>query len=179
MFSSLTLLEYTSTMGTVYTGRPLSVETFVCLIGVKHVLKSKRYSDLLIWCNSFGLWFVAFTCKSGPKPMSFVQAVSSRRSELVSSSERRLRYSCDLSSLMRKRMAAAYVATPSLRECNRFVSGEVAPSLSIKSALSLSAANSHKTPAATRCFGIPLNVFQFQPWHLSMAHLNVFDVAEE
>lgn len=84
--------------------------------------------------------------------MSLVHAESSRRSELVSSSERRLRYSCDLSSLMRNNMAAAYVATPSLRECNKLVSGDVAPSLSIKSALSLSAANSHRTPAATRCW---------------------------
>lgn len=82
--------------------------------------------------------------------MSFVHAVSSLNNEFVNSSDRRLRYSCDLSSLMRNRIAAAYVATPSLRECNKSVNGDVAPTLSIMSALSLSAANSHNTPAATR-----------------------------
>lgn len=40
--------------------------------------------------------------------------------------------------------------TPSLRECSSSVRGAVAPSASIASAASLSWANSHSTPAATR-----------------------------
>ena len=92
-------------------------------------------------------------------------------SELFSSCDSRFVYSPPLSSDMRNRAAAAYVAeeeeailimsqrrsttfqahipTPSFLECNNSVSGAVAPSPSIICAPSLSAANSHNTPAAT------------------------------
>lgn len=42
-----------------------------------------------------------------------------------------------------------YLPTPSFLECNRSVRGGVAPSASIISAPSLSAASSQRTPAAT------------------------------
>ena len=45
---------------------------------------------------------------------------------------------------------SASLPTPSLRECSSSVRGAVAPSCSIISAPSLSAASSHSTPAATR-----------------------------
>ena len=111
-------------------------------------------------------------------------------------------YSPPLSSDIRNKAAAAYVAekkkdvtkfcanddillsmttgnipTPSFLECNNSVSGAVAPSPSIICAPSLSAANSHSTPAATlktthhncfplswfyaNSFALPLDILDF------------------